>query len=296
MGLRELAESRGQTVHMFKRSTLNIDPDFNIRDLSTPDNREHVEWLAAEIEAKGFTSNIVIFMHGGKPFVWQGHCRMAAVDLLIERGVWNDDVMVIPALMKPDGVGKLEMFAEQSLNGSSKPLTPREMASNIMRIMALCGQDQDRTAKLIGRSRAYVSQMLQFNEAATPAVHAAVAAGAISQTQAAEILRKEGPTGGEKTIAAAIDRAKAAGKTKATRKHVSPPANGPRKPAPTLPAAMLLPAREAVLMAACVLAREFIDRVSFEFDSADDVQEARRIVSELNLAIGIKPRELAAAE
>lgn len=217
MGIRDLAVSRGATIHYFHRSKLHIKPGFNIRDMSAPDNIDHVENLADQIEARGFEGNIDIFMDGDLPTIWRGHCRMAAIDLLISRGKWDDDANLVPALVKPTDVGFLEMIAEQSRNGGSKALSQRENSANLLRIMGMVGQSVDRTAKLVGKSISWVSQQLAFNEAATPEVHQAIEAGKISPTQAAAILRKEGSKKGAETINRVVATATAKGKKKATK-------------------------------------------------------------------------------
>lgn len=297
MGIRDIAVSRGQTVHCLRRSQINIKSGLNIRDLSTPDNIAHVEWLAGQIEQRGFEGNVVIFMEGDAPYIWQGHCRMAAIDLLIERGVWNEAEMLIPTLMRSAGVGMLEMIAEQSRNGASKALSPREAAANILRIMNLVGQDRARTAQLIGRSVSYVSQMLTFNEDASEDVHEAISKGMISQSQAASILRKEGSRKGAETIKQAVEKARASGKKKATKKHVqsaSRPVLEPRRGETIYPGSSKAElSHEAVHVAAIVLARNFLDRVTFEWASPELCMEAQRIVDELDIALGEKALQAA---
>lgn len=306
MGFRDIAVSRGATIHNFRRSQLHIKPGFNIRDMSTDDNKAHVEDLANQIEARGFEGHIDIFMDEDRPTIWRGHCRAAAIDLLIERCVWNEREMLIPALLKPAGIGIVEMYGEQSRNGGSKALNVHENVANIIRIMGMVGQDHDRTAKLIGRSRSYVDHLLRFNEAATPEVHEAIAAGKISQTQSAAILRKEGSKKGSETIKKVVATAEASGKKKATKRDVEAAvkqnvhATGDRlidrlDTYVTHPTELFPPLSiEAVKTAAIVLARDFLERVGFDFDDPATCKEAERIVAELNHALG-KPM-LRAAE
>lgn len=292
MGIRDIAVSRGQTIHNFRRSQLFIKPGLNARDLSMPDNAAHVEWIAAEIEAKGFTSIAYVFVEDGRPTISQGHCRLAAVDLLISRGKWDEETMLIPALLEAKGVGELEILAGMFTTNGSKELSSREAASNILRIMAKVGQDEAKTATLIGRSRSYVHQMLEFNAQASPEVHEAIAKKEISQSQAASILRKEGSRKGAETIKQAVEKARASGKKKATKKHVqsaSRPVLEPRRGETVYlgsPKAEL--SMEAVRVAAIVLARNFLDRVTFELASPELCMEAQRIVDELDHALGEK--------
>lgn len=297
MGIRDLAVSRGQTVHNFRRSQLHIMPGLNARDMKSPENVDRVKDLADKIDAKGFTSNVTIFIKDNKPYISQGHCRMAAIDLLISDGKWDEETMLIPALAENSGVGILELYSNQFTSNDSKQLAPREAAFNIMRIMNLLGQDRDRTAAQICRSRSYVDQMLKFNEDASPEVHAAVEAGKISQSQAASILRKEGSKQGSETIKKVVATAEASGKKKATKRDVE--AALPKAPSlePSLPPFCGPEALEKsyvrVLESAIVLARDFLERVGFDFADPATCKEAERIVAELNRALG-KPMQMAA--
>ena len=295
---------RGGAILNFRRSQIHIDPDLNIRDLSTIDNVAHIEELAALIEENGFTSIIRVFSRDGKYLVDEGHCRMAAVDLLISRGKWDDETMLIPAFPAGKGKSELEMICGQfTSNGTSKALNAREAAANVLRLMNLMGQDEEKVARKIGRSRSYVSQLLSFNEAATPEVHAAIERGEISQSQAATVLRKEGGKKGAETIQKAVQAAKSSGKKKATAKTVkavapSPaPALAPRKLFVETPNALATVID--VKRAAIVLARDFLlmEVMQDDYIFPDMKSRARRIIAELNLALGETPvtRELETA-
>ena len=284
---------RGGAILNFRRSQIHIDPDLNIRDLSTIDNVAHIEELAALIEENGFTSIIRVFSRDGKYLVDEGHCRMAAVDLLISRGKWDDETMLIPAFPAGKGKSELEMIAGQfTSNGTSKALNAREAAANVLRLMNLMGQDEEKVARKIGRSRSYVSQLLSFNEAATPEVHAAIERGEISQSQAATVLRKEGGKKGAETIQKAVQAAKSSGKKKATAKTVRAVAPSPAMS--LAPRKLFVEAEPSALetmidvkRAAIVLARNFIRRAIVDsLLPLDDEREAQRVLDELNLALG----------
>jgi ParB-like chromosome segregation protein Spo0J len=230
-------------------------------------------------------------MRQGEAIISQGHRRIAAVDLLIEQGKWDEGTMLIPTLLEPAGTGDLELFVNQFTTNDSEPLKPREAAYNIMRIKSLLGGNLDETAKRIGRSRSYVDQLLRFNEEATPEVHEAIAKGEISQTQAATILRKEGAKKGAATIREAVATAKASGKKKATKRDVeaAKPTASPLLNDLYVRVEHITP----VQTAAIVLARDFLERVEFEFADPATCKEAGRIVAELNHALG-EPAQMAA--
>lgn len=218
--LRDMADKRGVAVLHFDPRKLKVKPGLNIRDLTTPDNRAHVEWLAGEIEAKGFSPEhpLIIFKEDETPYISQGHCRHAALMLCIERGV---NILTVPCLPEAKGTSERDRIAGQFTSNAGKSLNPREAAANIKRMLRL-GLSADQVARAIGKSASYISQTLEF-EAAPAEAHDAVASGEISKTLAASILREEGPAKGVETIRKAVRTAKSQGKAKATAKHLPKP-------------------------------------------------------------------------
>ena len=72
-------------------------------------------------------------------------------------------------------------------------------------------------AKRLGKSQSFSAQLLEF-QAAPAEVHAMVKDGKVSSTFAAETMR-ERPQDGKEILKAAIAKAQAEGKSKATKKH-----------------------------------------------------------------------------
>ena len=205
---------RGQTVVYKRRSQLTIKPGFNIRDMSDPENIAHVEWLAGEIKEKGFTSIIRIMRMGSEDVVTRGHCRMAAVDLLIQRGHWIDAEMKIQTLTEPKGTNAFNLLAIQHTGDDNKKISHSEAVANVKRMMTF-GKTEAEVAKAIGRSPTYVRDMLLL--ASAPAsVEAAVQAGEISKTEATKIVRQKGPLLAGDAVEKMIKTARAKGKDKAT--------------------------------------------------------------------------------
>ncbi len=215
---RDLAVKRGETVLYFRPDQMTLDPKLNIRDLSTPDNKEHIEWLASEILEKGFTSVLRVLLRDDDIIVTEGHCRTTAVNLLIERGQLEKNV-ILPCLTEPKGTTLLDLYARQfSTNGTSKGLNADEAAANIKRIMTF-GKTQAEVARIIGKSAQYVGQMLGFQEAPEE-VREMVAKGEVSTSAAMATLRKEGPAKGAEKLRAGVTKAKASGRKKATAKDI----------------------------------------------------------------------------
>ena len=217
---RDLAVKRGETVNYYTLDQLETVPELNARDLTTPDNVAHIEWLANEIETKGFTSVMKVILWDGKIVVTEGHCRTAACQLLQSQGKWPED-RLLPALSEPKGTGVEDLVARQmSGNGTSKALNTEEAAANIKRMMSF-GKNVSQVAKLVGRSTGYVENLLAFQGAPTE-VHKMVADGAVSLSTAAKTIRKKGATAGVEALKAGTEKAAKEGRKRATINDVAP--------------------------------------------------------------------------
>ena len=81
--LKELSVKRAALLY-FDPRTLKIKPGLNVRDLTTPDNRAHVEWLAESIAESGVRTPLEIFSEGDDIFVANGHCRLKAAIVVLD--------------------------------------------------------------------------------------------------------------------------------------------------------------------------------------------------------------------
>ena len=298
------------TLFWFDPARIRVKDGLNGRDLQTADNIAHVEGLAALIAENGFMPShpLEVFREGDDVYLSDGHCRLAAVMLLRGRGVVVEKVPCIP---EARGTNEVDRILGQISHNSAKPLNPLEEARNLKRALGM-GLSVAEVAKRIGKSPSYVTHALDFL-AAPVEVHAAVSAGEISTTLATEIVRKEGATRGAETVRKAVERAKASGKAKATRKTVNAVSATPPAPEPTaLIARELSSADEAKLRAtfnktgygelrivhdddvrevldvkraALVLAREFLMENIGSHGACFDL-DAERIVAEISHALG----------
>lgn len=216
------AISDGRTALIwFKPERINVKAGLNGRDLTTPENVEHIEAIAASIAANGYMQSkpLEIFSEGDDVFLADGHCRLAAVKLCISRGV---PVEKVPCVPEPRGTNDVDRILNQDAHNSGKRLTALELGGNIKRAMALDGTlTPADIAKRMGRSLTYVNQALDF-QAAPAEVHALVKSGAVSATLAATVIRQDGATKGAAKLKSAVETAKAKGKDKATPKDVAP--------------------------------------------------------------------------
>src|SRR5580698_1123332 len=66
---------------------LKVKAGFNPRDLTSQENKEHIEELAISIAAVGVKQPLIISNEEDGIYVVNGHCRLAATMLAIGRGV-----------------------------------------------------------------------------------------------------------------------------------------------------------------------------------------------------------------
>ena len=217
---RDIAVKRGETVNYYRPDQFVIRSDLNARDMSTPDNVAHVEWLANEMRLKGFTSVLRCMMWEGELVLTEGHCRTTAAKLAISRE-WLPTDTLLPALTEPKGTSLLDLYSRQvSGNGTSKELNVEETIANVKRIMSV-GKSVAEAAALVGKSVSYVNQLLEFQGAPTE-VHKMVAEGKVSLKTAAETIRKKGSTEGVKALYDGLKKAAEEGRKRATPADVAP--------------------------------------------------------------------------
>lgn len=188
--LKEFAEKRSALLNCDPRK-LKIKEGLNSRDLTTPDNRDHIEWLAASIAERGVEKPLVIFTEGEDVFVSDGHCRLTATMLAIERGA---DIKTIPCVPERRGTNNVERLLSQFIHNAGKQLSPLEQGVLFRRAIGL-GATVAQVAASVGKSASFVSQMIDF-QAAPAEVHNMVKAGEVSATLAAKVVRESGPEKG----------------------------------------------------------------------------------------------------
>ena len=213
--LKELADKRGALLY-FEPGKLKIEEGLNARNLASAEVQAHIEWLADSIAEAGVKKPLEIFGRGDDIYVSDGHCRLLAVRLLIDRGV---EIPVVPCIPEGRGVNEVDRILNQNLSNSGLRLTSLEEGVNIKRAVAL-GWTVSQVAKKLGRSVSWVGQLLEF-QAASPEVHNMVRAGEVSATLAAQVARDEGEAA-PRVLKDAQKSAVARGSRKVTAKDLPP--------------------------------------------------------------------------
>lgn len=125
----------------------------------------------------------------------------------------------------------------------NEKLSPLELAEGYKRLKAF-GWTVDQIAKKVGKTRQHVEQVVTVGNANTD-VQSLVAAGQVSATTAAQVVRAHGDAAGN-VLSAELEKAQAKGKTKVTAGTM----RGPSVPRPKL---------EAIHIAASALLKELAD-------------------------------------
>lgn len=201
---------------------LHIKEDWNSRNDSDPENEAHVESLTVSIMEVGVKQPLTIYQDSGTFYVSDGHCRLKAVRRAIERGA---DIKAVPVQLEERYSDEADRIFSQIVRNSGKPLAPFEMGRVFKRLLAF-GWTVDDIAKKSGINRGWVIELLEL-QASAAEIQEMVSTGRVSATLAIESLRKDGDKAGE-VLTQAVATAQAAGKTRATKKHIVPYAGKPK--------------------------------------------------------------------
>lgn len=208
---------------------------FNVRIRETDDYRQHVEELKQSIRENGFYANKPLAGYIGKDgesgdedviFITDGHTRLEAVQEINAEAVdAGEEIETVPVILKPadTSINDLTIALVQDNNG--RPLLPYEMGIVVRRLQnAKDGEgnalfSKSDIARKLSITERYIDD-LNVLVSAPPKVRNAVLSGEVAATLAIQELRKN-PKKAEERITSAVTKAKARGKTKATKKDIT---------------------------------------------------------------------------
>lgn len=201
---------------------VEMEADWNCRDFADPENIEHIDNLARSIVKIGIQEPLTVRLDGKRVVLTDGHCRWFAVIRAIE--VYGAEIKTIPLIAESRYASPAQHIARQLLVG--KPKSPIEQGRAFVKLIAY-GWSIPQIVESVGLGKARVTQILDFIAGSSEAIQQMVVEGKIAQTEAEKVLRSShGDTVlAEKTLKAAVTNAVAAGKTRATGKHVKQTAN-----------------------------------------------------------------------
>jgi ParB family chromosome partitioning protein len=203
--------------------------DFNVR-VKNDEYFSAVRAIADSIKENGFYPHkpiaCMVIKRNGKDVlaVIDGHTRLDAAILAISEGAVIDK---LPVVTTQAGTTLEDAIAGLATNNSGKPLTPMALGIVCKRLVSF-GWTNSKVAAKLAISVAYVGQLLQL-VSAEKEIRDLVNEDKISATLAVQTMNAEGEQAA-KVLQAAVETAKAAGKDKATAKHVSS-SKAPAKPA-----------------------------------------------------------------
>lgn len=200
---------------------VRILPNFNVR---TQDDayHAHIRSLADSMLTEGFYQHKplagYVAREGGKQIVYitDGHCRYYAARLAISEGA---EIERLPMVVSAQGSSIEDLTVELVRSASGKPLSPYEIGVVCKRLSRF-GWDVPQIANRLGFTVQYVTDLL-FLMSAGKDVRDMVQNGLVSAAAAIQELRTYGDKAGAR-LAAALERAKAAGGTRVTPKHLPP--------------------------------------------------------------------------
>lgn len=219
------------TEYVVRVDQLRVLPGFNVRVRETEDYRQHVESLKTSIRENGFYANKPLAGFIGKEgdadviYVTDGHTRLEAVQEINDEALKDEEqIEGLPVVLKPADANLADLTIALVQDNSGRPLTPYEMGVVVQRLANMKGENGEplytkaEIARKLSVTERYIDD-LNVLVAAPAKVRDAVLRGQVSSTLAIQELRKN-PKKAEERIVAAVQKATAAGKSKATKKDV----------------------------------------------------------------------------
>jgi hypothetical protein len=200
-------------------------PGFNVR-VDSPDYRAHRDMIADSIRQNGFDETKPLAGYVAKEgdenviYVTDGHTRLDAASIVAaEEG--GPAIDKLPVVVRSTAPSLTDLTVALHTSNNGRPLSPFELGVVVKRLLKDEGADKTAIAARLAVTPRYLDDVLLLVNA-PKAVRTAVLGGDVSSTMAIQQLRKAGdnPEKAAEAITAAVDKAKKAGKNKATAKDV----------------------------------------------------------------------------
>jgi ParB family chromosome partitioning protein len=219
------------TEYIVKVDQLRTIPGFNVRVRETDDYRHDLDSLKQSIRENGYYPNKPLAGYIGKDgdddviYVTDGHRRLEAVQEINEEAL-NDGEAIegLPVVLKPADSSVADLTIALVQDNSGRPLTPYEMGVVVQRLAGMKDGENNPLftkadiARKLSITERYIDD-LNVLVGAPAKVRTAVLEGSVASTLAIQELRRD-PKRAEERLMAAVTKAKASGRSKATRKHV----------------------------------------------------------------------------
>lgn len=218
VSLKAMAESKVDGIQ--KATIFKVDPDavefeegFNLRE-EGPELDAHLNALYEAMKSGAFVPPIDVSVVDGRVIVRDGHCRTRVARRLKSEG--------IPYHLEARQFrgNETECVFHMISSAQGKSLTPLEQGRGFMRLIRY-GLDVQAIKERTGLSRTTIENGLMLAEAPVE-VQQMVSRGEVATQVALDMLRKHGTKAAEH-LRPHIDKVKAEGGAKVTRKHVATP-------------------------------------------------------------------------
>lgn len=217
MKLRDLAESK-RDILMIDPRIIQVDPGYNLRDLTTPEALEKLDRLARDIANNGFSIEqpVTVRLKDEKPCVVAGHRRRLATLIAIEK--YGAEIKAIPCIGEEKGRSEADRTADIFVSNNGEDLAPLDKVAGIKRLLGF-GWSNEEIAKRCGLGSAQNVENYLTLGSSPMAVQDMVRGNEVSATTAVAVTRKHGEKA-EGVLNEAKKRATSEGKTKVTNAHV----------------------------------------------------------------------------
>lgn len=201
------------------RDQIKVLPNFNVR-FRNDAYREQVRRLADSMKENGYYQDKpiagYIAVENGENVIYvvDGHTRLEAVDLANSEGA---EISVLPVVTKPKGTSLEDITVGLHQSNTNRPLEPIEIGELCKRLIGY-GLDEETIAKRLNLTAPYVGDLLDL-AGAPSRIRKLVGEGRIASTLAITTMKKN-PEQAADMLEEAVETAKAAGKDRATAKHL----------------------------------------------------------------------------
>ena len=213
------AENKTEQNNFQKETYLMVPPSSIVADEKKNPRFEYgdIEELMNSILENGIKNPLKGYQKDGKIVLKDGHRRMRAIKLAIEKG---KKIERVPVILEQRPMNEEERTLEYIIYNDGKPLTMLEQSEVIKRLLNF-GWKVTEIEKKTGKARGYIENLILLTRSSMK-VQRFVQEGKISAHAVIQIMQavKGDAEKAAVEVEAAIKRATEAGKEKATPKHV----------------------------------------------------------------------------
>jgi len=214
-------EANSRDLWQVAPDKLKVIDNFNVRNKDEA-YVAHIRWLADSMKVEGYYQDKPLAGYVAKEgdeqiiYIYDGHCRLEAVNLAIKEGA---EIHKVPVVVNQAGVSMEDLTIVLVRGNGGKPLAPYEIGVVCKRLVRY-GMEIPEIATRIGFTENYVNNLLNLM-ASHAKLRKMVIDGVVSASTAIEMINKHGDKALDKLLEAQ-ERANAAGKDRVTNKHIAP--------------------------------------------------------------------------